>query len=71
MIAGVVPVAGQDSRTALGANRQAQADELLDLVSKIKAMNAIADVSVFATGDVRAADTLNMSNIRFTVEKAQ
>lgn len=71
MAAGIVPVAGQDARTALGANRQAQADELLDLVAKIKAMNAIADVSVYATGDVRAADTLNMSNIRFTVEKAK
>ena len=71
MLAGVVPVAGLDPRTALGANRQAQADELLDLVSRIKAMNAIADVSVFATGGVRAADTLNMSNIRFTLKKGE
>lgn len=71
MQAGVVPVAGQDPRTALGANRQAQADEMLDLVTKIKAMNATASVSVYATTDIRAADTLNMGNMRFSLEKAR
>lgn len=71
MQAGVVPVAGQDPRATLGANRQAQADELLGLVAKIKEINAESDVSVYATGDVHAADTLNLSNIRFSVEKAQ
>lgn len=71
MAKGVVPIAGQDPRTALGANRQAQADELLDLVAQIKAIDASATVRVFATGDVHTADSLNMSNMRFAVEKAR
>ncbi len=71
MLAGVVPVAGQDPRTALGPNRQAQADELLNLVNKIKGIDGMADVTVYATTDIRAADTLNMNNIRFGVAKGK
>lgn len=70
MQVGVVPVVGQDPRAALGPNRQAQADELLNLVNKIKEMNALTSVSVYAAADIHAADTLNMSNIRFGVKKA-
>lgn len=69
--AGVVPVAEQDPRAALGPNRQAQADELLALVEKIKAIDAPVSVSVHTTGSVRASDSLNIGNIRFTVEKAE
>jgi uncharacterized protein (DUF3084 family) len=70
MRAGVVPVSGQDPRTALGANRQAQADELLRIVAEIKSMDAPADVTVYAAADVFAADSLNIDNMRFTAVKA-
>lgn len=69
--AGVVPVTGQDPRNALGANRQAQADELLRIVSKIKSMDATAEVSVYASDDILTADSLNMENIRFSVAKVE
>jgi len=69
--AGVVPVSGQDPRNALGPNRQAQADELLRIVAKIKSMNAPASVTVYATADIRTADSLNMTNTRFVADKAQ
>lgn len=71
MRAGVVPVSGQDPRSALGPNSQAQADELLRVVSEVKAMNAVADVNVYATGSIHTADSLNMANIRFGAKKAQ
>lgn len=69
--AGVVPVSGQDPRSALGPNRQAQADELLRVVSEVKSMNAVADVSVYATSSIYTADSLNMANIRFGAKKAE
>ncbi len=69
--AGVVPVTGQDPRDALGANREAQADELLRLVSEIKSVNGTARISANATDDIHAADTLSMSNVRFAVTKAR
>lgn len=69
--AGVVPVSGQEARFALGDNREAQADELLRLVAEIKSMNAVANVSVYATADVSAADSLNMGNIRLAVAKGK
>lgn len=71
MLAGVVPLTGQDPRSALGANRQAQADELLRIVGKIKSMNAETEVSLYATADVHTADSLNMNNVRFSVAKSQ
>lgn len=68
--AGIAPASGQDPRAALWPNRQAQADELLNLVSKIKAMDGTAKVSVYATVDIRTADSLNMDNLRFSAVKA-
>lgn len=69
--AGIVPVPGQESQADLGQNRQAQADELLKIVTKIKAMNAAANVTVYAIRDIHASDSLNMNNIRFAVDKAE
>jgi uncharacterized protein YhaN len=69
--AGVVPVTGQDPRDALGDNREAQADELLGLMSEIKSVNAAANLSVYATANIRAAESLNTTNIRFAVAKAK
>lgn len=69
--AGVVPVSGQDPRTFLGPDRPAQTDELLRTVAKIKSMGAVTNVSVYANDDIRASDSLNMDNIRFSVEKAE
>jgi len=71
MQAGVVPVATHDPRASLGSNRKEQADELLQTVSRIKAMDAKTNVSVFATADIYAADSLNLNNIRFSTEKAE
>ena len=70
MRAGVVPVTGQDPRVAMGKNRQAQTDELLGIVSKIKSMDTSAIVTVYASDDVLTSDSLNMDNVRFSVAKA-
>lgn len=69
--AGLIPIPGQDSKTDLGSNRQAQADELLKIVAKIKAMNAVANVTVYATAAIHASDSLNMDNIRLAVDKVE
>ena len=66
--AGIAPVPGQDPWTGLGKNREAQADELLGLVAKIKAMDAPAKVSVYATADIYTADCLTMDNFQFSVK---
>lgn len=69
--AGVVPVTGQDPREALGDDREAQADELLRLVSEIKSINGPARVSVNTTQSIYAADLLTMANIRLAVTRAR
>ena len=63
--AGLVPASGKDTSALLG---QAQADQLLQAVAKVKSMKAVADVSVYATGDIYTQDSLNLSNIRLAVE---
>ncbi len=71
MHAGIVPVFGQGRRVALGDNGDEQADELLDLVAQIKSMNSPADVSVYATSDIRASDAITAGNIRLVAAKAK
>jgi len=71
MRAGIVPVFGQGRRVALGDNGDEQADELLDLVAQIKSMNLPADVSVYATSDIRASDSITAGNIRLVAAKAK
>lgn len=66
--AGLVPASGQDASSMLGPNPEAQADDLLRAVAKIRSAKATSDVSVYATGDIYTIDSLNLSNIRLAVE---
>lgn len=69
--AGVVPVYGQDPRGFLGADRQAQMEELLKVAARIKQGKGEARIAVYATEDIHPADTLNLSNVEIRIEKAE
>lgn len=68
--AGLVPVAKPESRDRTEQNPQ-EVDEQIAVVERIKTMNGPARVAVYATADVRAGDSLNISNMRFSVLKIE
>jgi uncharacterized protein (DUF3084 family) len=69
--AGIIPVSNPDPRATLGKNAQEQVEELMNVVERIKSINAPVVVEVYASKDVYAADTLNMENIRFGITKSE
>mgnify|MGYP005837680875 CR=1 FL=1 len=69
--AGIIPGTSPDPRAALGQNPEAQVEELMDVVERVKQIGGAASVTVYATNDIFAVDSLNVGNVRFRVTKAQ
>jgi uncharacterized protein (DUF3084 family) len=68
--AGIVPVANPDPRMSLGSDPRTQVEALMAVVDRIKMVNAKVNVEVYASADIYAAGPLNMTNMRFSISKA-
>lgn len=67
--AGIIPISNPDPHATLGQNPQDQVEELMDVVDRIKVINARVNIEVYARADVYAIGPLNMSNMRISVMK--
>ena len=69
--AGMVPVSNPDTRYIAGQNPQDQVEALMSIVDRIKSVNAMVTLDVFASKTVYSSDSLNMNNMSFEASPAQ
>ncbi|MCL5102837.1 MAG: DUF3084 domain-containing protein [Armatimonadetes bacterium] len=69
--AGIIPVANPDPRSTLGRDPGSQFEQLMEVVNRIKAVNARVKLEAFSCDDIHAAGPLNMDNMRFSVTKIE
>lgn len=70
--AGIVPVSNLNNRRlSFNENPTEQIDQLMSAVERIKSINAPVNITVFADAAVYASDTLNMDNMRLSINKAE
>ena len=68
---GIIPVPGPDQRTNVGLRPEERLDELFRTLDRINAIDGPANVAVYATADIYAADLLHAGNVRFSVTRIE
>ena len=69
--AGVIPISNPDPHATLGQNPQDQVEDLMEVIDRIKVINARVNLEVYARADVYAIGPLNMTNMRISVLKLE